>query len=102
MLLSTDALHPFLRFPRPPGRTSRSRRKARLRRWLQELYPDGACSYCSKATADTLDHVVPGAHGGKTWHDNLVPACRRCNTRKADDSLLIFIWKRGRQPEAWL
>jgi 5-methylcytosine-specific restriction endonuclease McrA len=103
LLLSTESIHPFLRIPAPmAGRTSRSRRRARLRRWLRELYPDGACSYCSKPAADTLDHVVPEAAGGKTWHDNLVPACLRCNAKKADKSLLMFLWHRGRQPEAFL
>ena len=31
----------------------------------------------------TLDHVIPQARGGRHEPRNLVPACRRCNGRKA-------------------
>lgn len=48
----------------------------------------GVCHYCGKQTnpfADfTVDHVVPLAKGGTNELDNLVPACRRCNSAKGD------------------
>lgn len=32
----------------------------------------------------TLDHVIPRSRGGTDQSSNLVTACRRCNTKKAN------------------
>lgn len=43
------------------------------------------CQYCGREapTRDlTFDHVVPRSQGGPTTWENIVTACRRCNTRK--------------------
>ena len=45
------------------------------------------CSYCAK-TADTIDHVWPRSRGGDDHPNNLVPACRSCNSSKGTKSLL--------------
>lgn len=58
---------------------------ARLRR--------GVCSYCP-AAADTIDHVIPLARGGRHAEGNLAPACRSCNSSKGDK--LMIEWKRTR------
>jgi 5-methylcytosine-specific restriction endonuclease McrA len=42
------------------------------------------CIYCGSRENLTLDHVLPKSRGGKTNWDNLVAACRRCNSRKGD------------------
>ena len=45
---------------------------------------DGSrCQYCAKP-AENLDHVVPRSRGGGHTWENVVAACRRCNTRKGD------------------
>ena len=44
---------------------------------------DGRCQYCHKP-AENLDHVVPRSRGGEHAWENVVAACRRCNTRKGD------------------
>lgn len=41
------------------------------------------CSYCDRR-ADTIDHVIPRSRGGENSWANVVAACRRCNSRKAD------------------
>lgn len=41
------------------------------------------CQYCG-ATAENIDHVVPRSKGGTHTWDNVVAACRPCNTRKED------------------
>lgn len=41
------------------------------------------CQYCGRK-AENLDHVIPQAKGGKHTWDNLVAACRKCNSRKRD------------------
>jgi 5-methylcytosine-specific restriction endonuclease McrA len=45
---------------------------------------DGSrCQYCGSA-AENLDHVIPRSRGGQHTWENVVAACRRCNTRKED------------------
>ncbi|MGI9667898.1 MAG: HNH endonuclease [Acidimicrobiia bacterium] len=39
------------------------------------------CQYCG-ASAENIDHVIPKVQGGQHKWDNVVAACRRCNTRK--------------------
>lgn len=41
------------------------------------------CQYCG-ATAENIDHVVPRSKGGSHTWENVVAACRPCNTRKED------------------
>ena len=41
------------------------------------------CQYCGSA-AESIDHVMPRSRGGTHTWDNVVAACRRCNTRKED------------------
>lgn len=51
------------------------------------------CAYCGNNFADIyregertlqMEHVKPLSHGGPSTWENLVTACRSCNTRKAD------------------
>jgi 5-methylcytosine-specific restriction endonuclease McrA len=44
----------------------------------------GRCGYCSERPADTIDHIVPRASGGKHTWENVIAACRKCNHRKRD------------------
>ncbi len=41
-----------------------------------------ACAYCGSKLNLTLDHVIPKSKGGKTTWNNLVAACRKCNSKK--------------------
>jgi 5-methylcytosine-specific restriction endonuclease McrA len=41
------------------------------------------CQYCGSA-AENIDHVIPRSRGGAHTWDNVVAACRPCNTRKRD------------------
>ncbi len=44
-----------------------------------------ACQYCGHHGGDlTLDHVVPRSRGGKNSWENIVTACRECNSKKRD------------------
>ncbi|HZD65682.1 MAG TPA: HNH endonuclease [Acidimicrobiales bacterium] len=44
------------------------------------------CQYCG-AAAESIDHVIPRSRGGTHTWDNVVAACRPCNTRKEDQLL---------------
>lgn len=44
----------------------------------------GKCQYCSSTRDLTLDHVIPRSRGGKSSWDNLVTACKSCNSKKGD------------------
>lgn len=49
------------------------------------------CAYCDKR-ADSVDHVIPRARGGRHAWDNVVAACFRCNHRKASHLLVDLGW----------
>lgn len=53
----------------------------------------GKCVYCG-AKADTRDHVDPIAGGGTNDIDNIVPACKLCNTKKRTTPVLIWMVKK--------
>lgn len=48
----------------------------------------GVCQFndCAR-TGNTIDHLIPRSKGGAHTWDNVVAACRQCNSRK-DDKLL--------------
>ncbi len=46
----------------------------------------GKCQYCTSSLDLTLDHVLPRSRGGKTSWDNLTTACKKCNSKKGDQT----------------
>ena len=42
-----------------------------------------SCQYCG-GRAESIDHVRPRSRGGEHTWENVVAACRRCNTQKRD------------------
>lgn len=61
------------------------RRRAALSRRGVFLRDAHTCQYCGRA-AENVDHVVPRSRGGPHEWENVVAACRRCNTRKRDQT----------------
>ncbi len=49
----------------------------------------GRCTYCDQA-AETVDHLIPRLREGPASADNLVPACRWCNSSKSGQD--VFEW----------
>lgn len=43
-----------------------------------------SCQYCGSSKHLTLDHVLPRSRGGQHTWDNVVAACKRCNSKKGD------------------
>jgi len=59
--------------------------------WLSLLTSyHGKCVYCgAKATA--RDHITPLADGGSNDIENIVPACKSCNSSKRTRPLLVWM-----------
>jgi hypothetical protein len=76
-----------------PGLSEKARRQLRIQ-WMKQGRP---CAYCSVASAETVDHVVPLVRGGTNHEGNLVPCCKRCNSSKA--ARTVAEWRHGRQPQ---
>jgi 5-methylcytosine-specific restriction endonuclease McrA len=57
------------------------------------------CQYCG-ASAENIDHVIPRSRGGPHAWDNVVAACRPCNSRKRDRLLDESGMKLRRKPIA--
>ena len=53
----------------------------------------GICVYCKNDAGAQIDHVLAVKHGGKTIKENLVLACRACNSKKKDRLCEIWIAK---------
>ena len=65
----------YVRRPHPRVRLSRDEI------FLRDTY---MCQYCGVSGVElTIDHVVPRRLGGQRRWENLVAACRPCNSRKA-------------------
>lgn len=55
-------------------------------RHIYKIY-DGKCQYCLKKipfSQATKDHIFPKSQGGPNCSQNLILACKSCNTLKAD------------------
>ncbi len=80
---------------RPPGRLALSRKNV----FRRDRY---TCQYCGARGVElTLDHVIPRSRGGKTTWENLVTACKTCNTRKGNrtpEEAGMRLLKRPRAP----
>jgi 5-methylcytosine-specific restriction endonuclease McrA len=57
------------------------RAQAALTRRAVFARDEWTCQYCG-AAAENVDHVIPRSRGGQHTWDNVVAACRRCNSRK--------------------
>lgn len=60
-------------------------------------YPQ-ACCYCGKMDALTIDHLIPKIKSGPDYSDNLVWACRSCNSSKRDRDLLDWCRRKKKFP----
>ena len=61
------------------------------------LRRDPVCCYCGYAEAVCVDHVDALARGGRDAVDNLVGACRSCNSSKCDSPLLLWLATRSKE-----
>ena len=75
------------------------RARAALNRRAVFARDGGRCQYCF-APAENIDHVIPRSRGGQHVWENVVAACRPCNTRKEDRLLHEAGFALRRRPTA--
>ena len=75
------------------------RRRAALNRRAIFARDGSRCQYCA-APAESIDHVLPRSKGGEHIWENVVAACRPCNTRKRDRLLSETTMVLRRRPTA--
>ena len=75
------------------------RHEAPLTRRAVFARDDWTCQYCG-AAAENLDHVIPRSRGGTHTWDNVVAACRRCNSRKENRLIEDAGLRLARRPTA--
>ena len=82
---------------RPPEHSSQPTSRlayGETREWLLKSHGP-ICAYCGvtyQPRSLTLDHVTPRkGQSAYDRRDNLVLACKRCNTAKADKPFLVFL-----------
>lgn len=68
------------------------------KQWLElkENYSN-LCAYCAEKKPLTMDHIIPLSKGGEHDIDNIVPACKSCNSGKIDKPLLLFMYYRAKK-----
>jgi len=77
---------------------------------MQSLYDDErlklkfpqACCYCGSTERLSLDHLIPRFRGGEDDADNLVWACRSCNSSKGNTDLLRWMRRKDKFPSIFL
>ena len=57
-----------------------------------------ACSYCGSRDSLAVDHLIPRKLGGEDCGDNLVWACRTCNSSKGATDVLEWLIGKGEFP----
>lgn len=56
----------------------------------QLMFKGKACCFCGQP-AQSVDHLIPKSQGGKNSLDNMIPACKPCNSAKGSMALQDFI-----------
>lgn len=79
-------------------------RKPAFTRFNVFLRDEWTCQYCAKDQKThelTFDHVIPRSRGGRTEWENIVAACRGCNTVKGSKmphEVNMYPMREPRQP----
>ena len=68
---------------------------------LKMILPQ-ACCYCGSRESLSADHLIPTKRGGANTGDNLVWACRSCNSSKCARDALEWLADRNQFPSVLL
>ena len=60
------------------------------------------CSYCGSSKNLSMDHLIPKSKGGIDSGDNVVWACKSCNSSKGAKDMLVWMNLKGNCPSLLL
>lgn len=60
-----------------------------------KLQTGRVCNYCGSNNKLSLDHIFPQKYGGKDDAENLIFACRTCNSSKGKKDLMEWMTGKG-------
>ncbi len=63
-----------------------------------KMFLPQACCYCGSREYLSVDHLIPTKRGGANTGDNLVWACRSCNSSKCARDVLEWLAERNQFP----
>ena len=70
-----------------------------LREERMKMQHGRTCCYCgSSSTKVQMEHVFPKSRGGTDAGNNLLSACRRCNSSKGARDMVLWIHAQGKFP----
>lgn len=69
---------------------------APIRVWGRERILPQCCCYCATRSALSVDHLLPRSKGGSHDGDNMVWACKSCNSSKGNKDVLLWLSERNR------
>lgn len=61
-----------------------------IREYVREREMPNRCIYCGSTEQLAYDHLIPRSRGGPDTPDNVVMACRTCNSSKGDRG--VYEW----------
>ena len=61
-----------------------------IREYIKERERANHCIYCGSNENLSYDHLIPKSKGGPDIPDNVVVACRKCNSSKGEDG--VYEW----------
>jgi hypothetical protein len=68
----------------------------------EKLVGPRCCEYCGRTDALSIDHLFPRKLKGADGPQNLVVACKGCNSSKGDRDMLAWLASSGRFPSILL
>lgn len=63
-----------------------------------KLKAERCCSYCGSRDFLSIDHLLPRTRGGSDSGENLVLACKPCNTSKGGADMMEWMLRNGNFP----
>lgn len=63
--------------------------------WIKcKEYFNNQCAYCGESKTLTREHFIPLVDGGEYTINNIIPACKSCNSSKKNSDFFIWYPKR--------
>ncbi len=64
--------------------------------WYMERRLEDACVYCGSTENLSADHLIPKSRGGSNSSDNVVVACKSCNSERGNKGVYVWLGIKGK------